>query len=107
MDAKRFDAVSRLFRATPSRRGLLALLGGLGVMAFPDRGAAKKKKKSNNSRAQINYCLTNDVPALCDCGGDEFCRQCYDDVSTCCYQYKYSRGAACACLQATRWGSCT
>ena len=62
VDADYFDALARVLSTTPSRRGVLLLLGGVGIGVAPSAGQAKRKRKKKRKHA--NDCPSS-LPVRC------------------------------------------
>ena len=94
MGAHRLNAVSRVFATTPTRRGLLTLLGGLSVAVIPKRGVAMNKKRNacTNGPCTYDQCLSylyEGAVSLDQRGYDDIVIAAYVDVgtTTCCAGY--------------------
>ena len=81
METTRFDEMIATFAQSPSRRGVLRLLGaaafGTGSLALLDDAEAKKrrkKKKKKNGKPSCNDGKKNGSETDVDCGGS--CKRC-------------------------------
>jgi hypothetical protein len=108
MDGWQFAAVAKTLANARSRRTVLFALTALSLGSV-DAVAKNKKKQQKKKEAtkRVNTCLKEAPPSWCPYApGSSFQTQCVNEITDCCYQAKYSRGAFCSCASTRGWGQC-